>query len=250
MKNDREKLKMRKSLGSFAFFVVIFTFSFLLFYFEAAHAQTQFINISWKVLNAPHEQTVKNLPVDASTIAIGVTYKIVEQKKVLTDADVDFTWRIEPDREYVIPNAPVFVLSVDRMQGQNSLTVSLQIKSKGTGNVYQKSIVIPIVDPEVVLLKYDRSLDLSYPFDGFISRSARVFDIIARPFYFTSESELLNYSWRFNGQYIMGSPQKPQMVSFDIGENPLGRYELSLDLSNLRRVAQYLIKTFTITITQ
>src|SRR3990172_2314267 len=139
MKSDKPQLKTQALLSNFKFFIVIFIFSFLLLNFDFARGQNQFVHISWRVLNALQAQDVRNLPVDGSLVSIGVTHQIIEDDKILQDSDVDFIWRIEPERGYIVPRAPQFVFRVDQAPGQNQFTVNLKIKSKITNTTYQKS---------------------------------------------------------------------------------------------------------------
>lgn len=229
--------------------LTLFAICYLLFA-GFASAQTQFIHISWKVTNAPSQDSIKNLPVDSSILVVGVTHYIIERGKILNDSDVDFSWRIEPDRDYVLPNAPQFTIRIDQMPGQTNITVYLRIKSLNTSNVYEKAMVIPIVSPYVALFKYDPALNYTSPFNSIISKSEGQVNLRAKPFYFTLPTQQLSFSWKLNDQPLSGSPERPDIILFDTAQFPLGEYRLFLDLSNPYAVAQYLTTRFNITLIQ
>lgn len=184
-------------------------------YFLTANGQTSLeLLVSWKSLSyAPSDYQGKILP--AKDSAIILSFDLIDSGRIANISKNEVRWKIGTnviDSGLGLKNN---VFQISKLSSEN-LTVSITVLNYNSRNI-QKTITIPIADPEVIIKQIENN------------------SFSAKPYFFNVDNiNELGFEWSVNGEKPQGYPKDPSILTIEniniSSEIPIG-LELNLKVS-------------------
>lgn len=164
------------------------------------------LKISWRALNyAPPEYEGKIFPIQESKVFISL------QTGGLPSGTVRWLFNNEERDEFynkynIITGVSTYLI------GGNAYEIKAVYHTLAADKTYQTSLIIPIVTPQVVLVKKTNNIETPAG-NALISSPNSQINLAAKAFFFNTLPDLLQWKWALNGRAIGGKPDASDHIT-------------------------------------
>lgn len=214
-----QKLKIENKYVLFLVFV--FAFLFLIFNLGQGQAAPEFM-VTWKAQSyVPSTYRGKILPTRGSPI--NVSFELIDNGKLANLSRNTIRWYLDEKLQTSGAGIKNFVFNASALAGQSQSIKIIVVNYKGAA--LEKTLTIPVVQPEVVI-------DAPYP-NLKISPGTNNFK--ALPFFFNvTDLSRLIFSWSVNNKTAEPTSQEPELLKLTIeGGRPGSAINLKAVVRNL-----------------